>query len=105
MSPLILANSTAFSTTLALSHTPSRLSPDMADSLIGLTFTFDTPPQSARDRDQAPRGGLGSQVLPVAQLDDDFDGEPGDGSEYLFLVRHASSLSTPSRARRGPGGG
>jgi hypothetical protein len=39
-------------------------------------------------RDQAPRGGYGSQVLPVAvQLPEDFDGEPGDGDEYLFLVR------------------
>lgn len=39
-------------------------------------------------REDAPRGGTGSQVLPVAlHLADDFAGEPEDGDEYLFLVR------------------
>lgn len=57
------------------------------DPLIGLTIDFtDLVPSSTRDGD-APRGGLGSQVLPVAELDPDFEGEPEDGSEYLFLVR------------------
>ncbi|BGP32342.1 hypothetical protein JCM10296v2_004123 [Rhodotorula toruloides] len=63
----------------------------MADPLIGLTFTFDAPATRERERDQAPRGGLGSQVLPVAELDDEWEGEPGDGSEYLFLVRREAS--------------
>lgn len=37
---------------------------------------------------QAPRGGHGSQVLPVAtSLPDDHTGIPEDGHEYLFLVR------------------
>lgn len=58
----------------------------MADPLIGMTFSF-APAGPSRERDDAPRGGNGSQVLPVAQLDEDFDGQPEDGSEYLFLVR------------------
>ena len=40
------------------------------------------------DAAEAPRGGPGSQVLPVAyNVPDTFEGEPSDGSEYLFLVR------------------
>lgn len=58
----------------------------MADPLIGMSFSF-APAAPSRERDDAPRGGNGSQVLPVAQLDEDFDGQPEDGSEYLFLVR------------------
>ncbi|BGP16466.1 hypothetical protein JCM10213v2_004468 [Rhodosporidiobolus nylandii] len=54
----------------------------MADPLIGMTFAFEAP---APAQDQAPRGGLGSQVLPVAELDEDFDGSPEDGSQYLAL--------------------
>ncbi|KAM0746113.1 hypothetical protein T439DRAFT_360688 [Meredithblackwellia eburnea MCA 4105] len=42
--------------------------------------------QQQKDQ-QAPRGGTGSQVLPVADLDDDFDADPNDGEQYLFLVR------------------
>jgi hypothetical protein len=30
---------------------------------------------------------LGKQVLPVANLPADFDGEPEDGLQYLFMVR------------------
>ena len=30
---------------------------------------------------------MGRQILPVAQLPDDFDGEPMDGIQYLFTVR------------------
>lgn len=60
----------------------------MTDSRIGMTFHFTPAPQS-RDDSQAPRGGLGSQVLPVAELGDDFAGDPEDGSQYLFLVRCA----------------
>jgi len=29
----------------------------------------------------------GKQILPVANLPDDFDGEPLDGMQYLFTVR------------------
>ncbi|GAA5975396.1 hypothetical protein JCM11641_004252 [Rhodosporidiobolus odoratus] len=64
----------------------------MADPLVGTTFHFDAP---APQPDQAPRGGLGSQVLPVADLDDDFQGDPEDGSQYLALVRREAA----SRAR------
>ncbi|KAG9011529.1 hypothetical protein FRB94_008098 [Tulasnella sp. JGI-2019a] len=38
---------------------------------------------------EAPK--LGSQVLPVAALPDDYDGEPVDGLEYLFFVRRDAS--------------
>ena len=31
---------------------------------------------------------LGRQVLPVANLPNNFDGEPVDGLQYLFLVRY-----------------
>ena len=31
----------------------------------------------------------GKQILPVADLPDDFSGEPLDGMQYLFLVRYA----------------
>jgi hypothetical protein len=40
---------------------------------------------------------LGKQVLPVADLPDDFDGEPLDGAQYLFTVRFAASLTIPLR--------
>jgi len=53
------------------------------DPYIGTTFYFNAKPQV----EDAPRGGNGSQVLPVAELDDDFEGDPEDGMEYLFLVR------------------
>ena len=56
------------------------------DPLIGMSISFATE-RGPEERDEAPRGGLGSQVLPVAQLDQDFDGSPEDGLEYLFLVR------------------
>lgn len=57
------------------------------DPLIGMTISFATAPLAEREREEAPRGGVGSQVLPVAQLHHDFDGAPEDGLEYLFLVR------------------
>lgn len=34
---------------------------------------------------------LGRQVLPVANLPEDFDGEPEDGMQYLFTVRFVVS--------------
>lgn len=30
---------------------------------------------------------FGKQILPVADLPDDFSGEPMDGMQYLFTVR------------------
>ncbi|GAA6001420.1 hypothetical protein JCM10207_006658 [Rhodosporidiobolus poonsookiae] len=62
----------------------------MADPLIGLTFHFDLPAKDPAS-DAAPRGGNGSQVLPVADLDADFDGSPEDGSQYLALVRREAA--------------
>jgi len=32
------------------------------------------------------------QILPVARLPIDFDGEPTDGMQYLFTVRYALSI-------------
>ncbi|GAA5899287.1 hypothetical protein JCM5296_007522 [Sporobolomyces johnsonii] len=70
------------------------------DPLIGMTFHFTAP---APQQDNAPRGGLGSQVLPVAELDDDFEGDPEDGMEYLFLVRReAASHARVYRAAHNP---
>lgn len=37
------------------------------------------------DDDEEP--SLGRQILPVANLPEDFDGEPMDGMQYLFTVR------------------
>ncbi|GAA5941199.1 hypothetical protein JCM3775_006647 [Rhodotorula graminis] len=62
----------------------------MGDSLVGMTFSF-VPAPPSKDDGQAPRGGLGSQVLPVAELGDDFAGDPEDGSQYLFLVRREAA--------------
>lgn len=33
----------------------------------------------------------GKQILPVANLPDDYSGEPKDGMQYLFTVRYAFS--------------
>ncbi|KAG8845703.1 hypothetical protein FRB96_002297 [Tulasnella sp. 330] len=45
---------------------------------------------------EAPK--LGSQVLPVAALPNDYNGEPTDGLEYLFLVRR-DALTRPGVTR------
>lgn len=39
---------------------------------------------------------MGRQILPVAQLPDDFDGEPMDGMQYLFTVRYIQANHHPS---------
>lgn len=41
-------------------------------------------PEADELLDEAPVGY--AQVLPVASLPDDFDGEAGDGATYLALV-------------------
>ncbi|GAA5893631.1 SIP1 domain-containing protein [Sporobolomyces salmoneus] len=72
---------------------------DPVDPLIGQTFYFTPAPQ----KEDAPRGGNGSQVLPVAELSDDFSGIPQDGMEYLFLVRReASTHAKVYRASKNP---
>ena len=38
------------------------------------------------DSDEDPSYGM-HQILPVANLPADFDGEPMDGMQYLFTVR------------------
>ncbi|GAA5895976.1 hypothetical protein JCM6882_005577 [Rhodosporidiobolus microsporus] len=60
----------------------------MADPLVGMTFHFEAPVPPKHD---APRGGLGSQVLPVADLEDDWEGDPEDGAQYLALVRREAA--------------
>jgi len=48
------------------------------------------------DSDEEP--SLGKQVLPVAKLPNNFDGEPMDGLQYLFMVRRdAHSLPHVTR--------
>lgn len=37
---------------------------------------------------------FGRQILPVAHLPEDFDGEPEDGMQYLFTVRSARSSAS-----------
>jgi hypothetical protein len=39
------------------------------------------------DEDDEDDLAYGKQILPVANLPDDFDGEPLDGMQYLFTVR------------------
>ncbi|PLW15073.1 hypothetical protein PCANC_13065 [Puccinia coronata f. sp. avenae] len=74
---------------------------------IGYTIDF-----CAEDRDafsddaetgQAPRGGLGSQALPVSEsLRDDWDGVPTDGAEYLFTVRREARARPRVVAKENP---
>ncbi|CAE7233434.1 unnamed protein product [Rhizoctonia solani] len=48
------------------------------------------PPKRKRaqaDDDEEEAGLIGNQALPIADLPDDFSGEPEDGMQYLFLVR------------------
>jgi hypothetical protein len=56
-------------------------------STIPIGFTINFPLGSDTVPDDAPKGGLGSQVLPVAELDEDFGGIPEDGMQYLWTVR------------------
>ena len=37
--------------------------------------------------DDEDEPSFGKQILPVARLPDDFNGEPVDGLQYLFMVR------------------
>lgn len=67
----------------------------------GYTISFSDegflPPTAGDSDEHAPRGGPGSQVLPVALgLPDDYDGDPNDGHEYLFLVRSIKCLTIVS---------
>lgn len=83
---------------LSLSLPPYLLT-IMADPLIGFTMDLsDIQDMRSRgsaatgtDSDQVARGGLGSQCLPIAELDQDWNGEPQDGMEYLFTVRYCHS--------------
>lgn len=70
----------------------------MTDLYIGTTIAFDLTP--ARKEDTAPQGGNGSQVLPVADLDDDYDGTPEDGLEYLFMVRYVVQFDLRNKGDR-----
>jgi hypothetical protein len=39
------------------------------------------------DDSDSEEPSLGKQILPVADLPYDFNGEPADGMQYLFTVR------------------
>lgn len=39
------------------------------------------------DDSDSEEPAFGKQILPVADLPDDFDAEPQDGLQYLFTVR------------------
>jgi Survival motor neuron (SMN) interacting protein 1 (SIP1) len=41
------------------------------------------------------------QILPVANLPIDFDGEPTDGMQYLFTVRYVLSITLSRGSRIG----
>ena len=58
----------------------------------GFTIDFDEFEGAGAKDEEAPRGGPGSQVLPVAlHLPKDYAGDPTDGHEYLYLVRYMVS--------------
>lgn len=59
----------------------------MADPLIGFTMDLSDIQQVRGKDDVVARGGLGSQCFPIAELNNDWDGVPQDGMEYLFTVR------------------
>lgn len=49
------------------------------------------------DDDDDDEPAYGKQILPVANLPQDFDEEPVDGMQYLFTVRYVNlSLTKPS---------
>ena len=41
------------------------------------------------------------QILPVASLPIDFDGEPTDGMQYLFTVRYVLSITLSRVSKTG----
>ncbi|EGF97172.1 uncharacterized protein MELLADRAFT_87425 [Melampsora larici-populina 98AG31] len=66
---------------------------------IGYSIEFSPPRFDGNDEGKssdAPRGGLGSQALPVPDsMRSDWDGIPQDGAEYLFTVRFVQAESRP----------
>ncbi|WAQ81014.1 hypothetical protein PtA15_1A352 [Puccinia triticina] len=74
---------------------------------IGYTIEFSPEDRADLDVDgdagQAPRGGLGSQALPVSDtLRADWDGVPTDGAEYLFTVRREARARPRVVAKENP---
>ncbi|KAA1106174.1 gem (nuclear organelle) associated protein 2 [Puccinia graminis f. sp. tritici] len=74
---------------------------------IGYTIEFSAEDREAHEEDgdaeQAPRGGLGSQALPVSDtLRADWDGIPTDGAEYLFTVRREARARPRIVAKENP---
>lgn len=61
------------------------------DALIGLTIQFDQPVESEQD---APRGGSTSQVLPVEELPESWNGEYDNAMQYLYHVRSVNAFSS-----------
>jgi Survival motor neuron (SMN) interacting protein 1 (SIP1) len=46
------------------------------------------------DSDDDDEPTYGKQILPVANLPQDFDQEPVDGMQYLFTVRYVTNFSS-----------
>lgn len=67
------------------------------------------PPSRKRKREHGGGGGDDDddatyglrQILPVANLPNDFDGEPTDGMQYLFTVRYVLSVIFVERFKDG----
>lgn len=54
------------------------------DPLIGMTISFN----AYKEDQEAPKGGT-TQVLPVEDMPEEWDGSYEDGMQYLFHVRLA----------------
>jgi hypothetical protein len=51
------------------------------------------------ESDEEDEPAFGKQILPVANLPDDFNGEPMDGMQYLFTVRRVIHSRPPQGLR------
>ncbi|KAH9824176.1 survival motor neuron interacting protein 1-domain-containing protein [Melampsora americana] len=73
---------------------------------IGYSIEFTPPRFDGNDEGRssdAPRGGLGSQALPVPDnMRSDWDGIPQDGAEYLFTVRQEAQSRPRVVAKENP---
>jgi hypothetical protein len=59
---------------------------------------YNNPYDDNDDDEEEP--SFGRQSLPVANMPEDFDGDPRDGQEYLFIVRCVEFPSTSSPSFR-----
>lgn len=62
----------------------------MVTTLVTFSLSLIMPSLRRYDEPDEPESeelSLRRQILPVADLPDDFDDEPADGMQYLFTVR------------------